>query len=131
MTDRKDLRIPDYLRHILQAITQVETYAAGVDQTAFFKSALLQDAVIRNIEIIGEAANSILRLDSEFDKKYPDMELQAAYATRNALSHGYFLVDPVLVWGTVQTDIPVLKKQVVDALKNYTQPRNNGPKLNL
>lgn len=119
MTNKKDLRILDYLRHILQAITQIETYSAGVDQTAFFASPLLQDAIIRNVEIIGEAANNILRLDSEFDKKYPDIELKAAYAMRNSLSHGYFLVDPVLVWGTVQTDIPVLKKQVVDVLKNY------------
>lgn len=46
MTNKKVLRIPDYLRHILQAITQVETYMAGVDQTAFFKSPLLQDAVL-------------------------------------------------------------------------------------
>jgi hypothetical protein len=49
-------------------------------------------------------------LDSEFDKKYPDMELQAAYGMRNSLSHGYFLVDPVLVWGTIQTDIPPIKE---------------------
>ncbi len=127
MTGKKSLRISDYLRHILQAITQIETYSNGVDQTAFFASPLLQDAVIRNIEIIGEAANKILRLDSEFDKKYPDMELRAAYGMRNSLSHGYFLVDPVLVWGTIQTDIPVLKKQVADVLENYTWPRSDRP----
>ncbi len=131
MTNKKDLRIPDYLRHILQAITQIETYAAGVDQTDFFISPLLQDAIIRNIEIIGEAANNILRLDGEFDKKYPDMELKAAYATRNSLSHGYFLVDPILVWGTIQNDIPILKRQVVDVLKNYPPQQNNGPRQNL
>ena len=68
MTDKKDLRIADYLRHILQAITQIETYAAGVDEAAFMKSQLFQDAVIRNVEFIGEAANNILRLDREFDK---------------------------------------------------------------
>ena len=86
--------------------------------------------MIRNIEVIGEAASNIMRLDSAFDKKYPGLELKAAYATRNSLSHGYFLVDPILVWGTIQNDIPVLKKQVVDVLKNYTQPQSNGPKLN-
>jgi uncharacterized protein with HEPN domain len=118
MTDKKSLRIPDYLRHILQAITQIETYAEGVDQAAFLASPLLRDAVIRNIEIIGEAGNKILRLDGEFDKKYPSMELEAAYGMRNSLSHGYFLVDPILVWGTIQTDLPVLKKQVAAVLEN-------------
>jgi uncharacterized protein with HEPN domain len=121
MTDRKDLRLPDYLRHILQAITQIETYTAGIDQTAFFASPLLQDAIIRNVEIIREAANNVMRLDSGFDKKYPDLALKADYGMRNSLSHGYFSVDPVLVWGTVQNDIPLLKKQVVDVLKVYNQ----------
>jgi uncharacterized protein with HEPN domain len=122
MTTKKELRIPDYLRHILQAITQIETYAAGVDRAAFFASPLLQDAIIRNVEIIGEAANNILQLDSEFDRRHPDMALKAAYGMRNSLSHGYFQVDPVLVWGTVQTDIPVLKKQVLDVQETYPQP---------
>jgi uncharacterized protein with HEPN domain len=62
-----------------------------------------------------------MRLDSGFDKKYPDLALKAAYGMRNSLSHGYFSVDPVLVWGTVQNDIPLLKKQVVDVLKVYNQ----------
>jgi uncharacterized protein with HEPN domain len=122
MTAAKEQRLPDYLRHILQAITQIETYTAGVDQQAFFASQIVQDAVIRNVEIIGEAANNILKLDSEFGKRHPEMPLRAAYAMRNALSHGYFLVDPVLVWGTVQSDLPVLKTQIVDAMRLYTKP---------
>jgi len=119
MTKKKELRIPDYLRHMLHAITQIETYAAGVDQTAFYENALLQDAIIRNLEIIGEAANNILGLDSAFDEKHPDMALKAAYGMRNSLSHGYFTVDPILVWGTIQSDIPALKAQVMNALKDY------------
>jgi uncharacterized protein with HEPN domain len=129
MTDEKTLRVPDYLEHILQAMTQIETYTEGIDQAAFARSPLLQDAVVRNIEIIGEAANNILSLDSTFDKNHPDLELRAAYAMRNALSHGYFTVNPVVVWGTVQHDIPTLKKQVVDALRDSTPPLNNGRKL--
>jgi uncharacterized protein with HEPN domain len=121
MTAAKDLRLPDYLRHILQAIDRIETYTAGIDQQTFFASQILQDAIIRNVEIIGEAANNIRKLDSEFDKRHPDMPLKAAYAMRNSLSHGYFLVDPVLVWGTVQSDLPALKIQVAEALKIYAK----------
>ena len=129
MTDKKTLRVSDYLEHILQAITQIETYTQGVDQAAFVRSPLLQDAVVRNIEIIGEAANKILSVDSAFEKNHPDLELRAAYAMRNALSHGYFTVNPVVVWGTAQNDIPTLKKQVVDALRDCTSPPTNDRKL--
>jgi uncharacterized protein with HEPN domain len=111
MTDKKTLRAPDYLEHIVQATTQIETYAEGIDQAAFVRSPLLQDAVVRNIEIIGEAANNILSLDNAFDKNHLDLELRAAYAMRNALSHGCFIVNPVVVWGTVQNDIPALKNR--------------------
>jgi uncharacterized protein with HEPN domain len=92
-----------------------------MDQQAFLASQIVQDAVIRNVEIIGEAANNILRLDSEFGTRHPGMLLKAAYAMRNALSHGYFLVDPILVWGTVQSDLPDLKIQTIEALKIYSK----------
>jgi uncharacterized protein with HEPN domain len=116
MTDKKTLRVSDYLDHILHAITQIETYVEDVDQAAFLHSPMLQDAAIRNLEIIGEAANNILSHDSEFETKHPALELRAAYAMRNALSHGYFTVDPIVVWGTIQNDLPTLKKQVADVL---------------
>ena len=122
MTTAKTPRLPDYLRHILQAIDQIETYTAGVDQQAFLTNKMVQDAVVRNVEIIGEAANNIMRLDSGFGTRHPAMPLKAAYAMRNALSHGYFLVDPVLVWGTVKTDLPDLKKLTIAALKSYAEP---------
>jgi len=121
MNAAKELRIQDYLRHILQAINQIEIYTVGVDQQNFFTSQLLQDAVIRNLEIIGEAANNILKLDSKFTTEHPEMSLKAAYAMRNALSHGYFNVDPLLVWGTVHSDLPRLKPEIVDALNIYTR----------
>jgi uncharacterized protein with HEPN domain len=122
MTGARAFRVPDYLAHILQAIIRIETYTAGLDQQAFIASPMLQDAVIRNVEIIGEAENNILKLDGGFGKRHPGIPLNAAYAMRNSLSHGYFLVDPILVWGTVKSDLPGLKTQIADALKNYTQP---------
>lgn len=55
----KALRVPDYLGHILQAIKRIGRYTEDLDETGFLNSDLVQDAVIRNIEIIGEAANNI------------------------------------------------------------------------
>lgn len=62
----KALRVPDYLGHILAAIERIERHAADVDELGFLNSELIQDAVIRNIEIIGEAANNIQRVDATF-----------------------------------------------------------------
>ena len=57
----KALRVADYLGHILQAIERINRYTRDMDEAAFLNSELVQDAVIRNIEIIGEAANNVLR----------------------------------------------------------------------
>jgi uncharacterized protein with HEPN domain len=72
----KSLRVGDYLGHIQQAIGRIARYTAGMDEPAFLSDELVQDAVIRNIEIIGEAANNILRVNPAFaaqhDKIPPD-----------------------------------------------------------
>ena len=56
MTEKKALRVQDYIQHIIAAIERIETYLQGFNLTAFIESTLVQDAVIRNFEIIGEAA---------------------------------------------------------------------------
>ena len=60
----KALRVPDYLRHILNAIERIDRYTTDMDETGFLANELIQDAVTRNIEIIGEAANNLQRVDS-------------------------------------------------------------------
>lgn len=62
----KALRVPDYLRHILDAIERIEEYVSDMDAMAFLVSRLVHDAVIRNMEIIGEAANNIQQVDPVF-----------------------------------------------------------------
>jgi len=63
---KKYTRIADYLRHILQAIERIERYTADLVEVNFLENSLVQDAVIRNLEIIGEAANNVRRVDSKF-----------------------------------------------------------------
>ena len=69
----KALRVPDYLGHILKAIERIERYTANMDEATFLNSELVQDAVIRNIEIIGEASNNILRAAPEFAFQHNDV----------------------------------------------------------
>lgn len=65
----KALRVPDYLGHILRAIERIDRYTSDMDEVGFLSSELVRDAVIRNIEVIGEAANNIQRTAPEFAAK--------------------------------------------------------------
>jgi hypothetical protein len=73
MTEKKALRVPDYIEHMLGAIERIESYVHDLDQAAFERSTLVQDAVIRNFEIIGEAANKIQLADSTFAQRHPQL----------------------------------------------------------
>lgn len=83
------LRLTDYLAHILEAIERIEGYVSDMDEMTFLGNKLVQDAVIRNFEIIGEASNNIDKRFPEFVAAHPAIPLTSAYQTRNALAHGY------------------------------------------
>ncbi len=117
MSKRDDLALVDYLEHIQQAISRIQKYLGDIDQIAFLANEEKQDAVIRNLEIIGEAAGNIQRHFPGFATHYPDFPLKAAYGTRNALAHGYFKVDLGIIWKTVERDLPQLGSQVDDVLR--------------
>jgi uncharacterized protein with HEPN domain len=75
-----------------------------------------QDAIIRNLEVIGEACNNINRRFPDFASAHPELPLRSAYDMRNALSHGYFGVDLEIVWKAILHDLPSLKRNIVAAL---------------
>lgn len=101
-------RLPDYLGHVRQAIERIQHYTDGMDEAAFRCSPLVQDAVIRNFEVIGEACRNILRDHPDFAAGHPQLPLAAAYEMRNVLAHGYFKVDLGVVWATIRNDLPAL-----------------------
>ena len=120
----KALRVPDYLGHILQAIERIGRYTADLDEVGFLRNEMAQDAVIRNIEIIGEASNNIQRVAPEFAALHDDIPWQVMYTMRNRVSHGYDKVDLEIVWKTIQCDLPTLYQQVQGVAQDT--PRNNG-----
>ena len=105
-------RLPDYLGHILQAIERIQRYTSGMSEADFAHSEVIQDAVIRNFEVLGEASRNIARDCPEFAAAHPELPLSVAYEMRNALAHGYFTVDLGIVWKTIENDLPNLQRQV-------------------
>ena len=115
---RDPLRLGDYLGHILEAISQIQSYCEDIDEVSFITNRMIQDAVIRNFEIIGEASKNVERVAPEFVAAHPDLPLAFAYDMRNLLAHGYYKVDVGVVWKTIERDLPYLQQQVTIALRN-------------
>jgi uncharacterized protein with HEPN domain len=115
-------RVSDYLGHILEAIQRIERYTADMDEVGFLGSSLIQDAVIRNLEIIGEASNSIQRVEPRFAEEHKHIPWAVMYALRNRLSHGYDKLDFELIWKTIQRDLPELHAQIADLTQLVRAP---------
>ena len=114
---RDPQRLQEYLRHILLAIKRIQEYCSDVDELGFLKSQLIQDAVIRNFEVIGEASKNIERSFPEYAAAHPELPLMIAYEMRNALAHGYFKVDLPIIWKTIEINLPVLEDQIVQLIE--------------
>ena len=105
---------------ILTAIDRISHYTHDISELDFLKNTLIQDAVIRNLEIIGEACRNIDWHYPEFSEKYPELPLEIAYEMRNILTHGYFKVDLEIVWKTIENDLPKLAQQTQKIYETLT-----------
>ena len=103
----------DYVRDILDSLLKIQSYTAA-GREVFMSSDQCQDAVIRRIEIIGEATK---RLDKNFTTQYPDVPWKDMAGMRDKLIHDYVGVDLARVWETVEKDLPVLRKRLAAILE--------------
>ena len=92
-----------FLEDILNAIEKIETYITELSFEKFCANSMAVDAVIRNFEVIGEAAKNV---PEKIKKKYPDVEWKEATGFRNVLIHDYFGIDLEAVWDTIRNNIP-------------------------
>ena len=102
-----------YLRHILDALAKIESYVA-VGRDVFMSTSYWQDAVIRQLEIIGEATK---QLSQDFRLRYPAVPWRRIAGLRDVLIHNYMGVRLAAVWEVTQTDLPVLQKQIGNILR--------------
>jgi len=98
-----------YITHILESIALIEQYTKKVSWEKFKYAWPIVDAVVRRVEIIGEAANKISK---EFKAKHKDIPWIDIIGMRNFLIHEYFDVDEKEVWYTIKKDLPALKKKL-------------------
>lgn len=104
---KRDVRV--YLDDILEAISKIERYANQAEFAGFAGDEQRIDAVIRNFEVIGEAARQI---PDSMQESHPEVPWEDMIGMRNKLIHEYFGVNAVVVWKTIQEDLPKLKSQV-------------------
>ena len=97
------------LEDILEAIEAVQIYTHGLSFAAFIQDRKTKDAVVRNLEIIGEAAN---KLPLSLTKQYPEIDWSGIVGFRNILIHEYFGIDYQLVWHIIQQQMPALEEQI-------------------
>lgn len=108
----------DYLQDILDSIKEIEEFVAGITFEDFSKDKKTSNAVIRSIEVIGEAARNI---PESLRNRYPEIPWQKMTEMRNKLIHEYFGVDLDTVWQTILEDLPVLEpliNKVIKAIKD-------------
>jgi uncharacterized protein with HEPN domain len=103
-----------FLKHILESILLIKQYTEPLTKEDFVLSLQSQDAVIRRLEIIGEAVKN---LPIEFISTYPAIPWRQIAGMRDVLIHKYFGVDLSLTWETVQNDILTLETQINEILK--------------
>jgi uncharacterized protein with HEPN domain len=102
-----------YLKHIIDAISDIEKFAEGMTKEGFYESKEKQYAILRALEIIGEATKS---LSSGLKAEHREVRWKDIAGMRDKLIHEYFGVDLELVWETIKRDLPKLKKQVYEIL---------------
>lgn len=98
-----------YIKHILNCIEKIQRYTHDIKEDDFLMNELIQDAVIRNFEIIGEATK---KLDPRFRDKYPSIEWKKIAGMRDKLIHDYIGVDIWAVWMVIEKILPELEHEI-------------------
>jgi uncharacterized protein with HEPN domain len=103
------------LLHILEAITEIQSYTDHTDLKTFLENSMMRFACVKQIEIIGEAANYIT---PETKAIFSDLEWNQIIGMRHILVHEYFGMDFDLIWQVIISDLPVLKQKATNALNS-------------
>ncbi len=102
------------LQHILDAISAIKEYVQGVSQNQFFKNSMIQDACIRQLQVIGEASNKISR---ELQESHYTVPWREIIGLRVIVIHKYFGIDENVIWDVIQNDLLPLEGQIKEIIE--------------
>jgi uncharacterized protein with HEPN domain len=105
----------NFIKHILGAIERIESYTDACSEEGFMNNFMIQDAVIRNLEIVGEASK---RISSDTKRSSPGIPRKEIAGMRDKLIHDYFGVDMIAVWSVVEQDLAELKLQLTKLIQH-------------
>ncbi|HYQ92210.1 MAG TPA: DUF86 domain-containing protein [Candidatus Competibacteraceae bacterium] len=97
------------LEDMLRAIRKIERYITGLEREGFLQDEKTMDSVVRNLEILGEAAR---RLPEDFTARYPNVPWRQIAGLRNRIVHDYFDLDLEIIWQVIHHDLPLLQAQL-------------------
>lgn len=103
----RDYRV--FLEDILEAIDKIRRYTAGLSQDTFRRDDKTLDAVVRNLEVIGEA---VKKLPAKIRSKHPQVDWKRIAGLRDILIHEYFGIDVEIIWDILESKLPVLEREV-------------------
>jgi len=104
---KRNIRL--YLTDIWESIKAIEEYISNISEEDFYSNCQVQDAVIRRLEIIGEAVKNI---DDEFRSRFPQIPWKEVAGMRDIIAHEYFGVKLERIWDVVKRDLPGLKNKI-------------------
>jgi uncharacterized protein with HEPN domain len=113
----KDDRV--YLDHIIESLSKIDSYSKNLKLSEFVANTMVQDALIRQFEVIGEAAKN---LSKTLRSNYPDIDWAKIAGMRNKLIHEYFDIDLNILWDSIQDDVPVLNGLIIRIIEDLDKP---------
>lgn len=117
--EKATLKLDDYVDHILLGIKKIKAYTQKCNMETFCENEMMVDAVLKNLENIGEASNSLMLFYADQIDGSDLQSLKQAYSARNVLTHAYYKVNPIIVWDTIQNDIPQFEVMINGLIEKF------------
>ncbi len=114
----------EYLKHIVEETTFILTKTNEISEDNFYNDPTLKRAIVRSLEIIGEASKSI---DKNFKEKYDDIDWKNIARMRDKLIHHYFGIDYSIVWDVIKNEMPSLHSRIAELIQNEESDKNGNP----